>query len=86
MTMTALSTFEVVKLWDDGELVLSRGTCEGRASVLVLAPTLAKLTATSMARLQRAYSLRDELQPAWAARPIELIEHQGRPTLLSEDP
>src|SRR6478735_12837689 len=86
MTMTALSTFEVVKLWDDGEFVLSRGTCEGRASVLVLAPTLAKLTATSMARLQRAYSLRDELQPAWAARPIELIEHQGRPTLLSEDP
>src|SRR4029077_8130921 len=30
--------------------------------------------------------LRDELNPTWAVRPLELAQSQGRPTLLLEDP
>jgi len=84
--MIALSTYDVVKLWDDGEFVLSRGTHTGQPSVLVLGPAFEQVTANGMARLQRAFSLRDELQSSWAARPLALIDHHGRPALISEDP
>jgi len=30
--------------------------------------------------------LRSELDPAWAARPLALARHQGRPVLVLEDP
>jgi hypothetical protein len=40
----------------------------------------------SLARSQHAYALRDELDPAWAARPSRLERRGGRLTLLSEDP
>jgi serine/threonine protein kinase len=36
--------------------------------------------------LEHAYALRDALDPTWAARPVALVRHQGRPTLLLEDP
>ena len=42
--------------------------------------------AETLARLQHAYALRDELDPAWAARPLRLEPRQGRPTLVIEDP
>jgi hypothetical protein len=38
-----------------------------------------------IARLQDAYGLRNELDSAWAARPLEFIQNQGKPTLLIED-
>jgi predicted ATPase/signal transduction histidine kinase len=40
---------------------------------------------TSIARLEHAYDLRSELDPSWAARPLELIHDQGKPALLIED-
>src|SRR6202041_1034745 len=43
-------------------------------------------SAETLERLQHAYALREELDPAWAARPIRLEPRQGRLTLLSEDP
>ncbi len=36
--------------------------------------------------MEHEYSLRAELDPAWSVRPIALQEHQGRPTLVLEDP
>jgi serine/threonine protein kinase len=36
--------------------------------------------------LENEYSLREELDPAWAARPIELTFHWNRPVLVLEDP
>src|SRR6202051_4663138 len=40
----------------------------------------------TLARLQHAYGLREELDPAWAARPLRLELQQGRLTLLIDDP
>ena len=40
----------------------------------------------TVARLEHAYTLRDELDPAWATRPLALVRREGRPTLLMEDP
>jgi serine/threonine protein kinase len=40
---------------------------------------------SSTARLEHAYDLRSELDPSWAARPLELIHDHGKPALLIED-
>jgi PAS domain S-box-containing protein len=36
--------------------------------------------------LEHEYSLKDELDPAWAARPIAITFHWNRPVLVLEDP
>src|SRR5271154_793039 len=74
-------------LWEDAELVLSRGVSDGQPlPFLVAMPSSAQPSAETLARLQHAYALREELDPAWAARPLRLEPRQGRLTLLSEDP
>jgi AAA ATPase domain/Protein kinase domain len=85
--LTALSGHAPETLWEDGELVLCRGLWEGEAFPLLAAmPSLAQPSPETLARLQHAYALREELDPAWAARPLRLELHKGRLTLLSEDP
>jgi serine/threonine protein kinase len=39
----------------------------------------------SIARLGKAYEFRNELDPAWAARPLQLIHHNGKLALRIED-
>jgi hypothetical protein len=74
-------------LWEDGELVLSRRVSDGEALPLLVAmPSSAQPSAETLARLQHAYALQEELDPAWAARPLRLEPRHGRLTLLSEDP
>jgi PAS domain S-box-containing protein len=74
-------------LWEDGEFVLCRGTWNGEAlPLLATMPSSAQPSAETLARLQHAYAVREELDPAWAARPLRLQLHQGRLTLFSEDP
>ena len=51
-----------------------------------MAPAQAHPAAVTVARLEHAYALRDELEPAWAARPLALVQQHGQPALLSEDP
>jgi predicted ATPase/two-component sensor histidine kinase len=84
--MRDISSYEFTKLWEDGEFVLSRGARAGADTLLAWAPASRRPTPKGMARLERALSLRDELDPAWAARPLELVDQHGKPTLLSEDP
>ena len=85
--MTEPSGYVLETLWEDGEFVLSRGVREGEpSSLLVVAPASAQPSPGSLARLEHAYALRDELDPAWAARPLRLVRHRGRPTLVLEDP
>jgi hypothetical protein len=36
--------------------------------------------------MEHEYSLRAEMDPEWAVRPLALAEHQGRPALVLEDP
>ena len=74
-------------LWEDGELVLCRGVWGGKPFPLLAAmPSSAQPSPETLARLQHAYALRGELDPAWAARPLKLEPHQGRLALLIEDP
>src|SRR5277367_1373846 len=74
-------------VWEDGEFVLCRGVWDGEPlPLLAIAPSSGEPSPETLARLQHAYALREELDPAWAARPVRLEPHQGRLTLLSEDP
>jgi transcriptional regulator with GAF, ATPase, and Fis domain/predicted ATPase len=77
--------FEV--LWDDGEFILSRVSRSPHdRSTLLVRPAVSNPPATSLARLEHAYALRNELDAAWAARPVELIDRGGQTALRLEDP
>jgi serine/threonine protein kinase len=85
--MTEPSRYLLETLWEDVEFVLSRGVREGEpAPFLEVAPASAQPAPGSIARLEHAYALRDEMDPAWAARPLRLARDRGRLTLLLEDP
>src|SRR4051794_24153428 len=87
LAMTEPPGYALETLWEDEEFVLSRGVRDGEpAPLLAVAPASAQPAPGSLARLEHAHALRDELDPAWAARPSSLVRHRGRPTLLLEDP
>jgi hypothetical protein len=72
-------------LWEDGERVFRRGWCKGadgdRLAVLAVVPTAEHPTPSSLDRLAHEYGLRDELDGAWAVRPLEFV-HEGGWTML----
>ena len=71
----------------DEDSILYRGRREEDSSqVLVLAPAKEEPRRESVRRLEHEYSLREELDPSWAARPIELAFHWNRPVLVLQDP
>ena len=63
-------------LWEDGERVFSRGwrlDDEGnRLAVLLVAPAVDHPSRSRLDRLTHEYELKDELDSAWAARPLAL--------------
>ena len=85
--MTELATYTVETLWEDEEFVLSRRISDDnkQVSLLVSAPVSAQPTVETVTRLEHAHALRDELDSAWAARPVALERRDGRPALLIED-
>jgi PAS domain S-box-containing protein len=71
----------------DEDSILYRGRKEEDLSqVLVLAPAEEEPRRESVRRLEHEYALREELDPAWAARPIALAFHWNRPVLVLQDP
>ncbi len=82
------SGFQV--LWEDGERTLCRTGWPmadgGQSTVLVAQPTAEHPSSASLERLAHEYRLRDQLDSAWAARPLELVREGGRTLLLLEDP
>jgi PAS domain S-box-containing protein len=76
-------------LWEDGERVFRRGWRVGsngsRDAVLAVLPGAEHPTATVLARLAHEYRLKDELDGAWAVRPLELLRERGRTILVLED-
>ena len=54
--------------------------------MLVALPASAPPAAVVLERLAHEYSLRDELDGAWAVRPVELVREHGRVALLLDDP
>src|SRR5258708_5295256 len=74
-------------LRDSGELTLYRGREPGApASVLVVAPAADQPSPQSLRQLEHEYSLAADLDPAWAARPVELTRRDGRTMLILTDP
>src|SRR5258708_8114862 len=70
-----------------GEFILYRGRQRGNPSpVLLLAPIAEQPAPASLRRLEHEYSLAAELDPAWAAQPLALTRHEGRPILVLSDP
>src|SRR4030081_3538825 len=75
-------------LWEDGERVFCRGESHAdvyRAAVLAVLPAADHATPATLDRLAREYGFRDELDGAWALRPLELVLKDGRIMLVLED-
>src|SRR5580700_222700 len=75
-------------LWEDGERVFCRGerSADGHgAAVLAVLPAAEHPTPATLGRLAREYELKDELDGAWAVRPLELVRERGRIMLVLED-
>jgi predicted ATPase/signal transduction histidine kinase len=75
-------------LRDDGELVLSRrvSTDDRSKTFLMLTPVSDRASPGTLKRLAYEYSLRDQLEAAWAVRPIAFLHEQGLPAMILEDP
>ncbi len=77
-------------LRQDPELALGRGrrraASGGLNSVLIAFPVAEHPAPPALDRLAHEYGLKDELDAAWAARPLDLVRDEGRTALLLEDP
>src|SRR5260370_13456889 len=74
-------------LWEDDERVFCRGHVNGdRTSVLAVLPAAEHPTPATLDRLAHEYGLKDELDAAWALRPLELVRERGPTMLVLEDP
>jgi PAS domain S-box-containing protein len=82
-----LSRYVFEALRKDEEFILYRGRSEhAPVKVLVLSPVVEYPPPESLKQLENAYSLREELEPRWAARPIAMARHWDRTVLVLEDP
>src|SRR5215471_11226242 len=86
-----LSAYLLETLREDGEFILHRGQHRSRIDgvlppILVVEPVGEHPAPGSLRRLEHEYSLRAELDPGWAVRPLAFAQHQGRTMLVLEDP
>jgi serine/threonine protein kinase len=84
----AIRDFDILS--EDSEFVFARGWRDGteakRDGVLVAFPASEQPAPATLDRLAHEYSFRDELDSAWAVRPLELVQDRGRTILVFEDP
>ncbi|WMT78177.1 AAA family ATPase [Bradyrhizobium sp. Ash2021] len=75
-------------LLEDGERVFCRVGSHANAdgSVLAVLPAAEHPTPATLDRLAHEYGLKEELDGAWAVRPLGLIREGGRTMLVLEDP
>jgi PAS domain S-box-containing protein len=77
-------------LWQDRERVVCRRwhhRADGdRQSVLAVLPVAEHPTPGSLNRLTHEYELKDDLDDAWAARPLRLERERGQTVLVLNDP
>src|SRR5262249_36971488 len=55
-------------------------------SLLALSPAMEHPAPAILRKLEQEFSFKDELDPAWAVRPIAFTQRQSRTMLLCEDP
>lgn len=74
-------------LWTDGERAFYRGKRPGKVdSLLIATPAIEQPLPASLERLAHEFSLKDELDGAWAVQPLELVREGGRTLLVLADP
>src|SRR5215472_16322824 len=77
-------------LREDGEYIVfrtsQRAADEGRHAVLLVVPVGEHPTPDSLNHLTHQYELKDDLDDAWAARPLDLVRERGRTMLVLSDP
>src|SRR5262245_5186423 len=76
-------------LWEDGERVFRRGSWPDgngqRREALFVLLAAEHLSRSSLDRLTHEYELRDQLDGAWAVRPLDLVRDPDRIMLVLED-
>src|SRR5260370_38182958 len=81
------SGYVLVPLREGADFTLYRGRQHGNpSSILAVALAAEQPSPQSLRRLEHEYSLAAELDPAWAAKPLELTRHEGRTILVLNDP
>jgi PAS domain S-box-containing protein len=88
-SLNAVELSNTQVLLEDGERRLCRASRldndGSRESVLVVLPAVDRPSRASLDRLAHEYELRDDLDSAWALRPLELARERDRAVLLLED-
>jgi serine/threonine protein kinase len=76
-------------LWEDSERVFRRGwrldDHGNRRAMLFVLPAVEHSSRSILDRLTHEYELKDELDGAWAVRPLDLVRDAGRTMLVLED-
>ncbi|WP_051346006.1 AAA family ATPase [Bradyrhizobium sp. th.b2] len=76
-------------LWKDGDRIFCRGqraSAEGKQeTVLAVLPASEHPAPATLDRLAHEYGLKDELDEAWAVRPLDLVRERGRTMLVLRD-
>ena len=76
--------------WEDSERVFWRGSPSGDSGsptpLLVVLPAAEHPSPASLDRLAHEYGLKEELDRAWAVRPLRFLREGGRAMLVLEDP
>src|SRR6266478_2830651 len=85
--MIELSRYVFETLREDEEFAFCRGRRDDGEllTILLVAPVSEHPVPAILERLEHEYSLRDELDSGWAARPLTLVRREGRPMLILED-
>jgi PAS domain S-box-containing protein len=83
-----LSKYSLDRLRDDGEFILYRAHPKQKElpSLLLLTPASTRPGPETLKKIEHEYSLRSELDSAWAVRPLALSERNAQISLVLEDP
>ena len=86
-----LSDLKLETLRQDGDFILYRGRHRRQTDatpppILVLTPAMEHPAPGCLRRMEHEFSLKAELDPAWAVRPLALTQEQDRSFLLLDDP
>jgi PAS domain S-box-containing protein len=81
--MNELSSYVLSPL-REGDIGFHRGSGNGLSPILLVSAD--ENSPGSIERLEHEFALKSELDADWAARPIALTHHNGRMTLVLEDP
>jgi PAS domain S-box-containing protein len=81
-----LSGYVLAPLRESADFTLYRGRKHDDSSPVLAIALIERPSPQSVRRLMHEYSFADELEPAWAAKPLALARHEGRTILVLKDP